>query len=135
MKKWEQGFVVGLTFDDGKVGFVTYPYMQCKETPDVRFMEGERQRFFEEDIHSLCQVIASPEALENAYLKHLENVDELYHALFTPYGGRWTEALCEKRLLPMLFPKAKWPKMLNMIECESHREKLTHFIRNRLKEQ
>lgn len=135
MKKWEQGFVVGLTFDDGKVGFVTYPYVQCKETTDVRFMEGERKRLFEEDIHSFCQVIASPEALENAYLKHLENVDDLYHALFTPYVGRWTEALCEKRLLPMLFPKAKWPKMLNMIECESHREKLTHFIRNRLKEQ
>lgn len=133
MKKWEEGFIVGLSFDEGKVGFEAYPYVQCKETPDVRFMEGEKKRLFEENICRFNQVIASPEALEEAYLKYLERVDDLYHALFSPYGGRWTEALCEKRLLPTLFPRGKWPKMLNMIECESHRDKLIHFIKNRLK--
>jgi poly-gamma-glutamate synthesis protein (capsule biosynthesis protein) len=135
IKKWEEGYAVGLTFDAGKVDFKIFPYVECKETPDIRFMEGEKLGLFEENLKQINQVIASPQALEEAYLKYLERVDELYHALFTPYAGRWMEALCEKRLLPTLFPKAKWPKMLNLIECESHREKLTHFIRNRLKKQ
>ena len=135
IKKWEEGYAVGLSFDAGKVDFKIFPYVECKETPDIRFMEGEKLGLFEESLKQINQVIASPQALEEAYMKYLERVDDLYHALFTPYAGRWMEALCEKRLLPTLFPKAKWPKLLNLIECESHREKLTHFIRNRLKKQ
>lgn len=132
IKKWDEGYAVGLSLDGGKVGFELFPFLQCRETPDVRFMEGEKLRLFEEDIARINQVIASPKALEEAYLNYLERVDDLYHALFTPYSGKWMEALCEKRLVPTLFPKEKWPRMLNLIECESHREKLTHFIKNRI---
>ena len=129
---WNEGYVVSLCFDRGKVNGEIHPYTQCNEKPAVVFMEGEERRLFIKKMEKANVMIADEEALEKAHLQYMDSTWKRHVSLFTPYAGRWTMSLCEKGLLPTLFPKKKWPTMLNMIECESHRERIIHFIKDKM---
>ncbi|MBO4851120.1 MAG: CapA family protein [Prevotella sp.] len=129
---WNEGYVVGLTLDKDSVECQVFPYMQCSKTPSVHFLQGEERSHFMEKLEEKSRPIADSEALEEVYRQYLERTSNRYDTLFTPYSNKFTEALCEKGLLPTCISKGKWPKLLNKIECESHRDRLIHFIKKHI---
>ena len=130
--KWTTGYAVALTLDDGGTDFRLIPYRQCVDEPGWSLMDQQQAAEFEADIERLNAVVADPEALKTAHQQYMEREKGLNKALLTPYATYVGEALCEKGWLPNYYPRKKLVTLLNRITCESHRERLIHYINDRL---
>ena len=129
---WNEGYVVGLTLDKGIMEWEVFPYMQCSETPSVHFLQGKERDLFMEKLKKASSPITDSKALQELYRQYLERTSNRFDTLFTPYANKYSEALYEKGFLPSCISKSKWPKLLNKIECESHRDRLIHFIKKHI---
>ena len=129
---WNKGYAVGLNLEDGRVEFQLIPYLQCSGQPGWTRLDEKEEAEFLQTIGAINAIIADPTALKKAHLQFLEEHVGLNEALLTPYTSYWAEALCEKGWLPNYYPKKKLVVLLNRIECESHRERLIHYINHRL---
>lgn len=132
-RPWNKGYAVVLLLDDGQVSFRLLPYVQCQGRPGVRFLQGAEKDDFLKEIEQLNAVIAQPSRIAEAHEAFMDATSAPHGFLFLPFGSRIAESLFDRRLLPLCYAKNKWPLMLNKIECESHRERLIHFIKKKLR--
>lgn len=129
---WNKGYMVILQLEDEHTQYQVKPYIQCSETPDVRFLQGEKEEKFFEHFQKLSDILTDDQELTQAFQCLVDGKSDGLSTLLTPYSSKRAKWLYQKGLLPSLYPKKKWLSLLNMVECESHRERLIHFIKNRI---
>lgn len=105
------------------------PYEQCKNRPAV-VLRKDRSAF-EKEVRLLNEIIADKKRLKDETEKYYSRNLKSYQLIFEPYRGRLLGKSFLIGLLPSLMSKSKWISLLNMILCESHRDKMLYFLNNK----
>lgn len=122
---WCYGYMVNINFSD-EIKIELYPYEQCRKEPKVMFLYDRKG--FEERIKELNSIISFPQKLqEETYAYYSKNKKNICMA-FEPYRGRILNKLYLIGLLPSFLNKNKKKKLLNLLQCESHRDKVLHNL-------
>lgn len=128
--KWNEGFMVGLDFNDGEIAYRLYPYVQCDGEAGVRLVE-ERSGF-ESKVARMNKIISSYEELRDATEAYYSQSVRECIARFQP-GCRISDRLFRMGLLPSPISRKRLLIILNHIECEAHRDKELYSFRKFLK--
>jgi len=126
-KKWNEGMMVLLHLDKGKVSFNLIPYFQCGIKAGIELLGEERQKDFLASINRLNQIINSPKVLSEKYDEYLNN--QTVNHIFEPYTNRYLLALYKRHLLPSFVPKSKKTVLLAYLQCESHVVKILNGLK------
>lgn len=122
---WCYGYMVNINFSD-EIKIELYPYEQCRKEPKVRFLSNRKD--FEGRIKELNDIISTPSKLqEETYAYYSRNKKNICMA-FEPYRGRILNKLYLLGLLPSFLSNNKKKKLLNLLQCESHRDKVLHNL-------
>lgn len=127
---WEEGFMVMISFGEGDVGYKLFPYNQNGKEVGVRLKDEDNNKRWKNRFDAISNVIVDEMKLNEKYEILLKKTERNYSANLTPYTGRFLIALYMRHLLPMFMPKRKLRVLLNMIMCESHRDRMIHMLRN-----
>lgn len=124
---WNEGFLVVLQLDE-QVGFQIIPYLQCLDTPQVKFLSKEKLEEFRMKIQELNEAIQDKEQIVRTHDEFLKTYVPLFSNLLSPYSNRFLLSLMKRKLVPSFFGLNKLIKLKNYIECESHIEKFRAAI-------
>lgn len=125
---WNEGFVVKLLFNDGKIGFEIIPLRQGNAVPGVfKLDEAESNAFFKK-MEQRNQIIQNDDELELSFQQYCQSVSNMYDAFLEPYWGKYIHKLKSLGLFPRLLNRRKRLLYLNLIRCESHRDVLMRLL-------
>lgn len=128
---WNQGYMVRLEFSGESVAFVLYPYSQCNDTASVNQLTDEDKARFDKHLSELNEIIGDDVRLKLKVCEYYEQCSKSELAILEPYRGRVFNKLYRLGLLPRFVRGRKLSAMLNHIDCESHRDKLTDALINK----
>lgn len=126
---WNEGYLVELSFSHAQITHRIIPYHQCDAEPKVMMCDEAEQKVFEKRIEELNAIIANLAELQTSYEKLLAETRQRYRFFVEPFRSRIAKFLYRKHLLPSLM-RSKYVELKNVIQCESHRERLLDAIKN-----
>ena len=130
---WNEGYMVELCLED-RISFNIIPYEQCSAYATVIPMSANRKILFDIHIKELNDIINDSKRLKVRHEEWMKNNSSNYHLALTPYNNRIMKALYVRALLPDFLPQKKILKLINYIECESHRDRLLNFLYNKIQD-
>ena len=125
---WNEGCMVELSLSHSLIAHRLVPYHQCDAEAMVVMCDEKEQKVFEKRIEELNAIISNPEELQAKYDKLLEATRMKYRGHLEPYRSRIMRYLFKKEWLPSIMKK-KYAVIANVIECESHRERLLDALK------
>lgn len=125
---WNEGYMVDLSFEKKGSSYALIPYHQCDVEPKVVLYDEDEKKAFEKRIEELNAIIANPNELVVKYEELKCNTRMKYRASIEPCKSRIMRFLFRKHLFPSIM-RRKYVIISNMIECESHRERLLDAIK------
>lgn len=125
---WNEGYLVELNFSSTGITFQLHPFQQCMQTASVKLLTN-KQDFFKR-IEQLNHIITQPDALQAQLELFYKQNTAVYELPFQPYFGRYLKAAFYRKLLPSFLTKQKTLQALNMVMCESHRDKLIYHLKH-----
>ena len=135
---WNEGYLLELTLGKELVtegirelvnrSFRLIPYRQCDAEAKVVMYDEAEQKEFEKRIEELNAIIADPAELQARYEKLLDETRMRYRGHIEPYRSRIARYLFRKGWLPS-FMRKKYSIIVNMVMCESHRERLLDALK------
>lgn len=125
---WDEGFMVMLVWDDKGVSFKLFPYSQNNTVVGVHLKNDKEYKDWKKSFDSISEVIADADALHIKYEELLEKTKRKFSIYVTPYTRPFALSLYMRKLLPMLTPKKRLRELLNMVRCESHRERFIKML-------
>ncbi len=126
---WNEGYMVKLSLGRG-IDFELIPYIQCNDMPEVLLCRGDDLRRFNERIDCLNRIIADRKQLADHHTRWMHETSDRYRTGFSPYSDRYLRAACEKGLLPAFLGRRKRLELLNLIECEAHRDRVIDMLKH-----
>ena len=127
---WNEGFMLELSFSKKCINYQLIPYHQCDEEPKVVLYSEEEKQSFVKSIEELNAIIANHAELDARYKEMKRNTRMKYRAYIEPYKSRLMSFLFRKHLLPS-FMRRKYTIIKNIIQCESHRDRLLDALSNK----
>lgn len=124
--------MVKLFFDNYGISFELHPYTQCSEEATVRLMNEAEWEQFMECLQDLNQLIQNDKELVERLVNVVDKTEREFALALCPYTNRYLQALYVRHLLPDFMTKRFWLIILNLIRCESHRERLLQYIDNKI---
>lgn len=128
---WNEGLLVELTFSEGNIFHTAIPLVQSIEDASVTILEDRTP--IDAKILELDKTIMDKKALIHKNQEFYSNGKRGLLSCFQPYCGRVFGYLYRKKILPSILPKRKLLSILNLVECESHHEKLKYVIKESIK--
>lgn len=110
------------------ISFRLMPYRQCDAEAKVVMCNEKERKEFTKRIEELNAIIADPAELQAQYQKLLDETRMRYRGHMEPYRSRIARYLFRKGWLPS-FMRKKYTIIENMIQCESHRERLIDALK------
>lgn len=126
---WNKGYMVELEFGE-EVTFKIYPYSQCEEVPSIKLQPEE---IFNRHLDYLNSIISSPQLLTKETDAYYSSFVETVLSLLEPYRGRVLMKLYNLGLLPKFIQRSKISTILNQIDCESHKDRMTYALKKKMK--
>lgn len=129
---WNEGYLICLDIRVDKItGISLHPYEQCKkDNTVVQLMGGDKINSFKESIQRLNAIIADDSRLYEAFRRFCEVKGNNYKSAFSPYSNRYLRYLCKRKMLPSFINESKKLKLINIVECESHRDASIYTLKN-----
>lgn len=127
-KLWDEGYMVRLTLDEGHVDTELIPYSQNDEMPGVHIYKGDKKKELVAKFREIAYVISQNSELIKLYDELKERTCRKYSIYLTPYSNRLLLALYMRHLLPLKMSRKRLRELLNMINCESHRDRLINML-------
>lgn len=124
---WNEGYMVEILFSNTNVEYNLIPYNQCNAEPKVVLCNETEKMAFTKKIEELNAIISESDDLQRHYLRLLKDTRMRYRSHMEPYYTRIARFLFRNHLLPS-FMRRKYLIMSNLIQCESHRERLLDAI-------
>ena len=125
---WNEGYMVGLIFDDENITFDIIPYEQCNFNLEIVLLTKEKEEVFNKKITDLNEIIVDSDRLEAEFVRMAQKKETMFSLLFEPYNNRLMKKLYRLGFLPSFFTKSKRMQMLNIIRCESHYNVLLKYL-------
>jgi poly-gamma-glutamate synthesis protein (capsule biosynthesis protein) len=132
-KNWSEGYMARVEFSNS-IKIELFPYIQNRKEVGVNLMNLEEKSLFNKELSRLNRIIAEEDALQIEYETFLSQTDKEYRAALSVYPGRIFTSLCRRGLLPVMTDGYRFRRMLLNISCESHLERLRHYLESRIKE-
>ena len=126
---WNNGFMVELNFKNSKISFKLHPYNQCDKSPEVLRLKGELLKKFKSKLLVLNKIIYDNNTLDHHHKIFLSKNNTYTKLGFEPYEGKLMSSLYYRGFLPSFLKKNKL-KILANIQCQSHRERIIHILKN-----
>lgn len=129
---WYEGYCLQLAVDGDEIHIKLHPYVQCKDAASIRFLV--KTTTFLNDVSDLNRTINEREELSRKIKWYYEKSIKSYLSILEPYNcNRYLRGLYTRRLLPSLLFKRRvlWP--FNVLNCESHLDKLRFSLISYLK--
>lgn len=126
---WNEGYMLQLDINKEALEYKLIPYIQGDE--DSGIVPMTNLTTFENNIKRLNHIIANDNLLEEEYEKYLKSSKRFFDYCLEPYRNRFMVKLFYRNLIPNIFPSSKIPLIENMIVCESHRDRLMYYLKNR----
>lgn len=127
---WCYGFMVCICFPEERK-IELYPYKQCAKEPKVTLLHDRSE--FDIKMNNLNKTISSFERLQNEAYSFWERNSRSIYMAFEPYSGRILRRLYMRGLLPSFMREKRRMKLLNMFQCESHRDMVLHVLKKKEK--
>ena len=124
---WNEGVMLDLTLSKHELKYAMIPYHQCDAEPKVVLYNDKEERSFEEHIEILNSIIVRQEQLLANFDELKQRTRQKYRSYIEPYKSKLMRFLYRKHLLPS-FMRRKYILIHNLIQCESHRERLLDAI-------
>lgn len=124
---WNEGYMVKLTMDFGLILFELIPYVQGNEEPGVSVITEKSS--FEDSIKKLNEIIADDKRLREEHQHWMTKTSKAYLTALEPYSSRISVGLFVRGLFPSFLTKRKKCRLLNLLECESHLERIIHSLK------
>lgn len=128
--KWNEGYMAMLDFSDSEVSLEVMPYIQCNEKPGV-FMTGDRTSF-DRHLSEINAIISDKSELKKELASYYESGNKFLALQYEPYSNRYFRKLRSLGLFPSFISERKWLVLLNLTECEAHRDKLLHMMHRKI---
>lgn len=128
---WNEGYMVDLTLSKNGSSYALIPYQQCAAEPRVVLYNDTEKKDFDKSIAELNGNIVNPDRLEAKYEESKQSTRQKYRSYIEPYKSKLMRFLFRKHLLPS-FMRRKYVLIHNLIQCESHRERLLDAINGNL---
>jgi len=125
---WNKGYMVCLNFTDEEIHFELIPYIQGDEIPGV--IPTIDKNDFLKRIDELNEIISNDEVLKRDVDEYNISQGSIVINLFIPYSTRLLNAIRRRLLLSTSINKSRLYKIRNIIECESHRDKIIGYLKN-----
>lgn len=127
---WYFGYMVHLFFSKEKIDFEIFPYSQCEKSLSIRLLE---KNAFDRKIESLNEIIANSNKLKAECDKFYQEKHIIYEMAFEPYKGKIARKLFKMGLLPRFLTKEEsLYQLINIIECESHRDRVLQILKGKI---
>lgn len=123
---WNEGYMVLLAFDNLKVSIEVIPYIQCNDKPGV-FLLDDRANF-DNKLSEINAIITDNKKLTNRVMSYYESCRESIALMYEPYSNRYFRKLRRSKLFPSFISKRKYLTLLNLTECEAHRDKVLYMF-------
>jgi len=125
---WNEGYMVSLWINNGKIDFKLIPYIQGNDIPGINLIDVEKQDEFYKRIDKLNAIISDDLQLNAEHQKFMNTTSLAYKITLEPYRNKYLTALYARHLLPFLLSKKKLLNMLNFIQCEAHQERTINML-------
>lgn len=129
---WNYGYLVSLD-TDAPQNFKIIPYEQCNYSVSTRPLDENGEVRFFESLREINSVIQNNTLLEAKKNEFVTNTNLEFKYILSPYASKRLNSLYFRGILPDLRDKSRWLKLLNAIQCESHRERILDYIRAKIK--
>lgn len=126
-KTWIEGYMVELNLED-KIEFKIYPYKQYGEKAIIELLAND---VFDKKISELNTIISNPILLKDECNKYY--TESKISLFLQPIRNRWILAAQKRGLFPSFITKKWIPVLTNVVNCESHRDKLIHYLNRKIK--
>lgn len=125
-KEWTEGIIATIEFTKEGIAHKYTPYVQFAEKPSVS--PAARAQEFDIRIKELSEIIADREQLEQQVDNYFSDWQSIVRGRLQPYSGRIMKALYSRGFLPSLLSRENKRVIQNMVNCETHRERLQYFL-------
>lgn len=122
---WFEGYLIQLDFENENV--ILFPYLQCKEEAKIVLKDSD---FFNQELININKTISDKRALNKEIGNYYKSWSKSMLRIFEPYNNKISMKLFYHKLLPSFFTRKKSMYVRNIINCESHLEKLKYTLDN-----
>jgi poly-gamma-glutamate synthesis protein (capsule biosynthesis protein) len=134
---WYRGYFVKLDIEasGGVRDMQLFPYEQCKDQVGLRSMANDQEECFLRHINTLCSIITDEEKVSQEWEKMVDTRARYFLSLLYSLG-RGSRFLLKNRLLAKLLflrrslRKTSLTRLLNLVQCEAHRDAVVRIMRN-----
>lgn len=126
---WNFGYLLELQFDD-EIYYRTLPYNQYGDSPTIDMLDGAS--LFDQ-ITQLNSIIIDKGSLSKKNEEYFDSCKGFECSILEPYSGRFWSKLYSMHFLPSFIRGDKVSRILNHINCESHRDKLIYTLKRKIK--
>jgi poly-gamma-glutamate synthesis protein (capsule biosynthesis protein) len=124
---WNEGYLVNLILSEEHIKYKLIPYIQGDENPGIVLLKERVE--FDKKIQELNRIISDYNLLKQKVQDYyLTNGHKIFN-LFEPYSNKYLVALRNRSLLPAFINKKKRLLIQNIIDCESHRDKIIGYLK------
>lgn len=124
---WNEGYLVEIEFIREGISYKIYPYVQCSNQPMIKMLPKDA---FTENLKKLNDIICDDDKLQRNIESYYKKTDSDILTILEPFQNHYIRVLQNRKLLPM-FVSPRWLNLLrNYILCESHKDKVEHFLLN-----
>lgn len=125
---WYKGFMVSLQLKGYKaVSVELIPYVQCQGDVGLHLLQGEEAASFQQEVQTLSAIIQDSEALEREWLRFCRDSQNYYVARLVA-ANQLSFRLWSRGIL-RLNHKSRVSGLLNLIQCQAHRDVLIENLR------
>lgn len=126
------GIITQLSLTD-KISFEIIPYRQCDVEAKVTLLEQKEKDAIIEDIRHLNEIIDDETKLQVEYQRIVKGKTNQVFYKFSSYSGKLYAYLVQKGLLKVSLKKNRALRLLEYLNCDSHRDIARNVLENHLK--
>lgn len=125
---WNDGYMVIISFFSNKIENEIISYNQCDDTPCITISHGMLAEQKLGRIFDLNDTIKDKFKLKSYFDNYIEKSSNL-RTVFSPFTGRFLNALCDRNIIPSFVSAKKRKQLLAYIQCESHFPKVIKYLK------
>ena len=126
---WYLGYIVSLDFDNNRnISFSIIPYNQCKYKPSIILLNERDMNDFITYIDKLNSIIQDPILLNKKWENWVKSSGKWIMSVFEPWQSRIAKSLFNRGILPSKIKGDRRRLLENIINCESHLDRLRYLL-------
>lgn len=123
---WNEGYMAMLNVNEDNISLETIPYIQNNDVAGVFILKDRNG--FDHKINELNNIIANRQTLIKKQKDYYQSQCHITSIKLEPYTNRILRALRMRNLIPSMLSHRKITEIQNIVECESHRDKLQFVL-------